>query len=136
MTIPRKIWKVGWRYLFRHPWQFGLMIIGIAATILSALPPAWEAASVMPRAALHRSGLENKAQKTINVTALAGFMFFFMWYAAVVAAWDGFNRQLRRDIRNHYRIRFDRSYRHEMVHGRDLSSGELFLGYPGENGSA
>jgi len=76
MTIPRKIWKVGWRYLFRHPWQFGLMIIGIAATILSALPPAWEAASVMPRAALHRSGLENKAQKTINVTALAGFMFF------------------------------------------------------------
>jgi putative ABC transport system permease protein len=44
-------------------------VLGVLATLLSAAPPAWEAASVPPRAALSRSGLEQKARRAI---ALAG----------------------------------------------------------------
>lgn len=47
-------------------------LIGFLATILSAVPPALEAASVSPRAALYRSGLENKAQSAVRIIALLG----------------------------------------------------------------
>lgn len=47
-------------------------VLGIVATLLTAAPPAWEAASVTPRAALSRSGLETKARQAILVAALAG----------------------------------------------------------------
>jgi putative ABC transport system permease protein len=40
-------------------------LLGIFATLLSAAPPAWEAASVPPRTALSRSGLEQKARQAV-----------------------------------------------------------------------
>lgn len=46
--------------------------LGIAATVLTAAPPAWEAASVPPRAALSRSGLEGKARQAVGAVALGG----------------------------------------------------------------
>lgn len=47
-------------------------ILGIFATILTSAPPAWEAASVQPRAALSRSGLESKARRIITLAAFIG----------------------------------------------------------------
>lgn len=47
-------------------------LVGTLATLLTAAPPAWEAASVSPRTALYRSGLEDKAQKAVFLVALAG----------------------------------------------------------------
>ena len=38
-------------------------LLGVLATLLTAALPAWEAASVPPRAALLRSGLESKARR-------------------------------------------------------------------------
>lgn len=46
-------------------------LLGLAATVLTAAPPAWEAASVPPRLALSRSGLESKAQRAVGLAALA-----------------------------------------------------------------
>ncbi len=47
-------------------------LLGLLATLLTTLLPAWEAASVPPRAALLRSGLESKARGAVGRTALAG----------------------------------------------------------------
>lgn len=47
-------------------------LLGILATLLTAAPPAWEAAAVPPRAALSRSGLESKAQRAIGAAAAVG----------------------------------------------------------------
>ena len=47
-------------------------LLGIVATLLTAAPPAWEAASVPPRAALSRSGLESKAQRAVTLAAGLG----------------------------------------------------------------
>jgi putative ABC transport system permease protein len=47
-------------------------LLGIAATLLTAGPPAWEAAHVPPRVALSRSGLESKAQQAIRLSAIGG----------------------------------------------------------------
>jgi putative ABC transport system permease protein len=49
-------------------------LIGLAATVLTAAPPAWEAASVPPRIALFRSGLESKAQRAIAGLSAAGLL--------------------------------------------------------------
>ncbi len=46
--------------------------LGLLATVLTAALPAWEAASVPPRAALLRSGLEAKARQRVGWTALVG----------------------------------------------------------------
>jgi putative ABC transport system permease protein len=46
--------------------------VGIVATLITAAPPAWEAASVPPRTALYRSGLEDKARKAVIGAAYAG----------------------------------------------------------------
>lgn len=46
-------------------------LLGILATVLTAAPPAWEAATVPPRLALSRSGLETKAQRAVSLAALA-----------------------------------------------------------------
>jgi putative ABC transport system permease protein len=43
--------------------------LGLLATILTAAPPAWEAAGVPPRLALSRSGLESKAQRAVWMAA-------------------------------------------------------------------
>ncbi len=48
------------------------MLIGLVATLLAAAPPAWEAASVPPRSALSRSGLEGKARQAVLLAAAAG----------------------------------------------------------------
>ncbi len=48
------------------------MMLGIIATVFSAAPPAWEAASVPARLALSRSGLEGKARRAVLVAAWAG----------------------------------------------------------------
>jgi putative ABC transport system permease protein len=47
-------------------------LLGIVATLLTAAPPAWEASSVSPRAALSRSGLETKVRRVILLGALVG----------------------------------------------------------------
>ncbi len=49
-------------------------LLGILATVFAAAPPAWEAASVPPRAALSRSGLEDKAKKAVKFVAVAGMV--------------------------------------------------------------
>jgi putative ABC transport system permease protein len=50
-------------------------LLGVIATLLTAAPPAWEAASVSPRAALARSLLEGKARKAIWLAAVGGLTF-------------------------------------------------------------
>jgi putative ABC transport system permease protein len=47
-------------------------IVGVGATLAASVPPAWEAATGAPRAALSRSGLETKAQRASLRTAVAG----------------------------------------------------------------
>lgn len=49
-------------------------VVGVAATILAAAPPAWEAGSISPRLALERSGLEQKARHVIQLAALGGVL--------------------------------------------------------------
>ena len=47
-------------------------VAGILATVITAGLPAWEAASVSPRAALSRSGLENKTRRIVVWMAAGG----------------------------------------------------------------
>jgi putative ABC transport system permease protein len=47
-------------------------LMGILATLATAIPPAWEAASVPANNALSRSGLESKTRKTVQITAVGG----------------------------------------------------------------
>lgn len=48
------------------------ILLGVIATLVTAAPPAWEAASVSPRMALSRSGLESKAQRAVGLAAWLG----------------------------------------------------------------
>ena len=48
------------------------ILLGVLAAMFTASFPAWEAASVPPRYALIRSGLESKSRKSVVWTALAG----------------------------------------------------------------
>jgi putative ABC transport system permease protein len=56
--------------------------LGLAATLVTAALPAWEAALVPPRAALMRSGLEGKTRQTAGVRALMG-MFALLLALAI-----------------------------------------------------
>lgn len=47
-------------------------LLGLLATMATAALPAWEAASVPPRAALIRSGLEAKAHRSVGKAAAGG----------------------------------------------------------------
>lgn len=47
-------------------------LAGFFATMLAAMAPAWEAASIPPRLALTRAGLENKMQLIVNQVARLG----------------------------------------------------------------
>ncbi len=47
---------------------------GLLASLLAAAFPAWEAASVPPRLALSRTGLEGKASITVNRVAVLGIL--------------------------------------------------------------
>jgi len=49
-------------------------VMGVVATLLTAAPPAWEAASVPPQMALSRSGLEVKARRAVWTVAKAGLL--------------------------------------------------------------
>jgi putative ABC transport system permease protein len=49
-------------------------LVGLLATIATAALPAWEAASIPPRAALLRSGLEAKARRSSFWAALGGLV--------------------------------------------------------------
>ena len=48
------------------------LLLGVGATLLTAAPPAWEAASSPPRLALSRSGVESKARRAAGLSAAAG----------------------------------------------------------------
>lgn len=50
------------------------MALGIGATVATAALPAWEAASVPPRAALSRSDIEVRAQSALKWVALGGLL--------------------------------------------------------------
>jgi putative ABC transport system permease protein len=52
--------------------------MGLLATLLTAAPPAWEAASVPPRAALYRSGLESKARQAVTLAAQGGLLLLLV----------------------------------------------------------
>jgi putative ABC transport system permease protein len=59
------------------------VLIGLLATIASAAPPAWEAASVPPREALSRANLEVKAGRTVIGLALAGAVLILVGVGAL-----------------------------------------------------
>ena len=50
------------------------LLLGVGATLLAALAPAWEATSTSPRMTLHRSALETHSQQTAPRTALIGLL--------------------------------------------------------------
>jgi putative ABC transport system permease protein len=49
-------------------------VIGVTATVLTALPPAWEASGANPRQALLRSALEGTARRWVPKAAISGLM--------------------------------------------------------------
>ncbi len=65
-------------------------IIGIVATIVSALAPAWEAASVPPREAISRSSLESKARRALKYGSITGVI--------IIAVGAGFLAYPSRDL--------------------------------------
>ncbi len=50
------------------------LLLGIGATLLAALAPAWEATSTSPRVTLQRSSLETHSQETASRTAFIGLL--------------------------------------------------------------
>ena len=50
-------------------------LAGFLSSILATIPPAWEAASVPPRLAMSRTGLESKAQSAVSLAAWLGLFF-------------------------------------------------------------
>ena len=50
------------------------LLLGVGATLLAALAPAWEATSTPPRVTLHRSALETRSQQTAPRTAFIGLL--------------------------------------------------------------
>jgi putative ABC transport system permease protein len=49
-------------------------LAGLFASVFAAAPPAWEAASVPPRLALSRAGLESKTELVVNRVAILGML--------------------------------------------------------------
>lgn len=61
--------------LMISPAQIGKgIILGISATLLAVLPPAWEATIVSPNSALIRSQLETNILKLVKITGLLGLI--------------------------------------------------------------
>jgi putative ABC transport system permease protein len=54
------------------------VLLGVGATLLTAGPPAWEAASVPPRAALSRAGLESKTRQAVWWAAGLGCLLLLL----------------------------------------------------------
>jgi putative ABC transport system permease protein len=63
-------------------------LLGIISTVLTAAPPALEAASVPPRSALSRSGLERKAQRVILFVASVGLILIALGVIVLVLPWS------------------------------------------------
>jgi len=59
-------------------------LLGVGATLAAAAPPAREAATVPPRAALSRSGLEDKAERAAAVAAAAGLALILLGVLTLV----------------------------------------------------
>ena len=59
-------------------------LAGLLASLIAAAPPAWEAASVPPRLALSRTGLEGKAQLAVNRVAIAGVLVALLGFLLLV----------------------------------------------------
>ncbi|RPJ49946.1 MAG: ABC transporter permease, partial [Chloroflexi bacterium] len=59
-------------------------LVGFFASLFAAAPPAWEAASVTPRQALSRAGLESKAGSAVSL--VAGLGIFAALIGAVILA--------------------------------------------------
>jgi putative ABC transport system permease protein len=53
-------------------------LTGFFASLFAAAPPAWEAASVPPRLALSRAGLESKAQVAVSLVAKLGIIIILI----------------------------------------------------------
>lgn len=64
-------------------------LLGIIATVLTAALPAWEAASVPPRAALSRAGLERKAGQAVTLAAYGGLVLSATGAAVLLAPAGG-----------------------------------------------
>lgn len=58
--------------------------LGVVATVLSVIPPAWEAASVTPRMALTRSNLEAKVGRWVLIAAATGFLLLIFGIIALL----------------------------------------------------
>jgi putative ABC transport system permease protein len=54
------------------------VVLGISATVVTAAFPAWEAASVPPRTAITRSGVETKARRAMLVVTLVGILIILL----------------------------------------------------------
>ena len=70
-------------------------VLGVAATLLTAAPPAWEAATVPPRLALSRSGLESKARLAVTVAAGVGLALIVLGVVVLLAADESCGSNLR-----------------------------------------
>ena len=58
--------------------------LGIGATLLAALPPAWEAGSTSPREAMTRSSVEGRVRSAVPRVALAGSAFLLVGVALLL----------------------------------------------------
>ena len=62
--------------LFINPWQIGkAVILGLSATLLAVLAPAWEATRLSPVAVVARSQLEIEVRQMIKSAVLVGILF-------------------------------------------------------------
>lgn len=59
-------------------------LAAVVASVLAAASPAWEAASVPPRLALSRAGLESKAQSVVSLVARMGVVAVLVGAAILV----------------------------------------------------
>ncbi len=71
-------------------------LLGVFTSLVTAAFPAWEAASVPPRAALLRSGLESKARSSVGaagifglLTGLLGVSLFFLPTRSLLVGFGG-----------------------------------------------
>lgn len=76
------------RELAIGPWVLARgALLGVGATLLAALGPAFEATSVVPRAVLARSELESGARRSVGRAAVAGALLLAAGGAALVWPW-------------------------------------------------
>lgn len=57
--------------------------IGLLTTIVTIIPPAWEASSVSPREAMSRYSVEHRSRRNVWQLAIAGLIAFVLGYIAI-----------------------------------------------------